>query len=79
MIEEIEIGRKEHLATIQEVLKDMKEIMSGKMGVDPKCHARDYYCRHCERLFECAYKRYAETTPESGTIVFYDPDFWTVN
>lgn len=75
MIEKIEVGRKEHLATIQEVLKDMKEIMSGEMGVDPKCPISCDYCGDCGELLECMYKRYRETTPESGAIVFYDSEY----
>lgn len=75
MIEKIKVGRKEHLGTIQEVLNDMKEVLSGDMGVDPKCDKQGDYCKQCEKVFECAYNRYAETTPEEGMIVFYDSNY----
>lgn len=61
--EPVEMIRKQFLAAVREVLKDMDGLLNGDiLSVKPceKCNS----CFVCDDFFLCAYKKYAESEPD---------------
>lgn len=71
--EPVAMSKKQFLAVVREVLRDMDGLADGSIDGVKKC-SRRIDCLSCKDFFLCAYQQYAETEPDETVTCLYARD-----